>query len=284
MRDLWCACAPNRRVIDTDGKFIPENTEDTPTLPRAILTVSAFTAAYAFWVDLVPRKYRGLIIADATGAIREDEFPASNWFYENDTYTQTETGEIIKGDDFYLYRDDIIAESRESADAAAERLTEDKSTLSTYTDSMVNIMLVGTLAAYALGRGGLRMVRPSDTQKIEEMVQGQITYLAGMTAEIRGNQLSPIQLIARSRMYGESTGRGTDVARAYAKGLDLPAYPLDGSTECLMNCRCHWKIVEKPTRWEATWVLGPVKTIHCATCLRRSKAWKPYISAKNPGS
>jgi len=54
----------------------------------------------------------------------------------------------------------------------------------------------------------------------------------------------------------------------------LPYLPRDGSTECLMRCRCAWilEIIDndKPTKKkvvEASWVLGVAE--HCSTCLDR---------------
>jgi len=58
---------------------------------------------------------------------------------------------------------------------------------------------------------------------------------------------------------------------------DLPAQPRDGTTLCLTNCQCRWRVVRdkdsETPRWLAYWTLSPVE--HCATCKCRARRWNP---------
>ena len=55
----------------------------------------------------------------------------------------------------------------------------------------------------------------------------------------------------------------------------LPAWPGDGTTICLTNCKCRWSInilsIERGD-YNATWRLGAAE--HCRTCRQRARAWK----------
>jgi len=81
--------------------------------------------------------------------------------------------------------------------------------------------------------------------------------------------------MARAQLYGRS------IVQPYWQGatwgLDLPAYPADGSSECLMRDNCQWQI-----EWldqangdaDCTWVLEP-SAEHCYTCEARAARWNP---------
>lgn len=91
----------------------------------------------------------------------------------------------------------------------------------------------------------------------------------------------------RAAMYGESLGQCYQKAYFKARGSrlglpDLPAYPRDGSTECLTNCRCQWSIKKlSDVFYEARWKLGPVE--HCPTCIDRGDIWNPISIVREMG-
>jgi hypothetical protein len=77
-------------------------------------------------------------------------------------------------------------------------------------------------------------------------------------------------------MYPRSAREARERANARAWGVPkLPAYPGDGQSECLVNCRCFWSIKETRDGWEATWALTPAE--HCATCVENSQKWNPLV-------
>jgi hypothetical protein len=51
---------------------------------------------------------------------------------------------------------------------------------------------------------------------------------------------------------------------------NLPAWPADGSTECLAFCRCSWQESDGQFYWR----LGAAE--HCPTCNSRASSWAPY--------
>jgi len=56
---------------------------------------------------------------------------------------------------------------------------------------------------------------------------------------------------------------------------DLPAYPGDGSTQCLSNCLCNWVVERTPDAWHCYWTLGLAE--HCQDCVARSQIWNPLV-------
>jgi hypothetical protein len=65
-----------------------------------------------------------------------------------------------------------------------------------------------------------------------------------------------------------------ELGKAESQGApSLPAYPGDGQTACLGNCRCNWDIEETEDAWEATWELNDAE--HCADCIANAEQWNP---------
>jgi hypothetical protein len=91
------------------------------------------------------------------------------------------------------------------------------------------------------------------------------------------------QVKARMNYYLQSSGQSfeqgvlTNVQDLPVR-ISLPAYPRDGSTLCLIHCRCRWKHeFDSQNRWiGATWVLND-NVLHCDTCPSRAVAWNPLI-------
>lgn len=139
---------------------------------------------------------------------------------------------------------------------------------------MANLLLVGHLAAYAEGRG----VKPKQLTAEEDALVGrivaeQIPYLDGFATQIDETGWQPA-MEARARMYAAAMRQSYE--RARAGRLELPAYPGDGSSECLTNCRCGWRIVwldKEKGNADCYWTLGRVE--HCETCTSRARRWAP---------
>ena len=100
---------------------------------------------------------------------------------------------------------------------------------------------------------------------ITQAVAGQLKYLDDFVAGM--DDMSDAAIAARANMYA-----GASRATYYksATEADLPAYPGDGSSECLGNCGCSWEQGGDGY----SWIRG--KTDSCATCLRRESEWAPY--------
>ena len=113
---------------------------------------------------------------------------------------------------------------------------------------------------------------PDEIAQIEAMVNVQSTFLDTFATELAG--LSAAEIIRRAGMYINSSRQALERAKIYGFG-DLPAYPCDGTSLCLSNCRCSWEIQASETNIIAYWRLGAAD--HCKTCVDRSQLWNPYI-------
>lgn len=134
---------------------------------------------------------------------------------------------------------------------------------------------------YLLGRGGLGQMTQEDWGSIGGMLADQYRYLGPFSDQI-GN-LSEAQIAARAAMYIRSSREAYERAKTRAYGLavnDLPAYPGGGSTKCLSNCTCGWRIDEVRDNslligFDCYWELGASE--HCSGCLDNASRWNPYV-------
>jgi len=98
------------------------------------------------------------------------------------------------------------------------------------------------------------------------------------------SELRETQVAARSKMYLNSAREAYERGKMRAHGVpQLPAYPGDGSTVCLTNCRCAWRIEEQRDEegnllgWNCYWeIIGP-DDANCPDCLDRMGRWNPYV-------
>ena len=114
----------------------------------------------------------------------------------------------------------------------------------------------------------------------------QFGFLENWLADV-AQEMKLVGGVGRAAMYGESLGQCYQRAYMRARGSrvglpDLPAYPRDGSTVCLVHCRCQWKIKKlSDTFFEATWKLGAAE--HCPDCIVRGRDWNPLSIVRQMG-
>lgn len=156
-----------------------------------------------------------------------------------------------------------------------------------------------TFTAMQLGKGGTQTLSDLDLQAIRQWTAEQHQYLAlwrdqlqqrantrgllivaavaagGAAVEALTGGISAVGLIARAALYAKTARSLLAVAQTLALGMPiLPAYPRDGTTECLGNCVCAWHITKVgPKDWDCRWVLESDE--HCPQCARRSHVWQP---------
>lgn len=110
---------------------------------------------------------------------------------------------------------------------------------------------------------------PKTTQdEIKRAVAGQVLYLRNFAADVQAGRLSDAQIAARAGLYAGATRASYSKGRWSGKGL--PAYPADGGTACLVNCKCSW--VERGGMMY--WELGTAE--HCPDCESRAAQWRPW--------
>lgn len=112
----------------------------------------------------------------------------------------------------------------------------------------------------------------SDYLMLGPLLRAQYEYLEGFARDIAAGFMSFDQITARARLY---VGASREAYWLYVtRGVKLPAYPGDGSSECLGNCGCEW--VEKPDG-SGQWYWQRGKDDSCPTCIEREINWAPYV-------
>lgn len=129
------------------------------------------------------------------------------------------------------------------------------------------------MAALMTGQGSSELSQAAQKELLKG-VRAQLQFLDKFAIEIQGADEWSAGWNARAAMYAQS------IKQPYWQGstkmLPLPSQPGDGSTNCLTNCGCAWRIVtvdEKAGDYDAFWERG--KSDSCATCIEREKNWSP---------
>jgi hypothetical protein len=77
-------------------------------------------------------------------------------------------------------------------------------------------------------------------------------------------------------MYMRSAREAFERGKMRAWGIpDLPAWPGDGSTECLTNCRCHWEFEPWQGYINCYWIID-WEAENCQDCIDRYHLWNPW--------
>ena len=158
-------------------------------------------------------------------------------------------------------------------------LTQQTISAPSWRDGMRTAIKDAYISHYLAGRGGRNNMRSSDWGRIGGLLSSQYRYLNNFVNDILAGDMSEAAIVARARLYIESATQAAERAKAADRGLVLPAYPGDGTSECMANCKCEWSLIELDTRWEATWLLSAAE--HCQTCIERARLWAPLIIEKD---
>lgn len=159
--------------------------------------------------------------------------------------------------------------------AAVQRLTRRLERGSLTTDEWQTAMEQTLRQHHALalmaGQGGGELSTAS-RKYLDLFVAQQMKYLQRFANEVaeRGYETRDA---ARAAMYAGAAK--APWWHGKTKGLPLPAMPGDGSTQCLSNCRCEWRIVplEGDGNYDCYWQMNADE--HCQTCTQRASDWAP---------
>ena len=163
-------------------------------------------------------------------------------------------------------------------DELANALSSQRITPQQWVNGMRATVKDAYIASYLAGKGGRNNMQPSDWGRVGGLLSNQYRYLNRFSSDIFDNELSEAQIAARARLYIASSTQAFERAKAADRSISLPAYPGDGTSECMANCKCDWSIIEFDDRWEASWMLSQAE--HCDTCISRSTLWSPLIIMK----
>jgi hypothetical protein len=205
--------------------------------------------------------------------------PTAGWSWDESTrrYVNADGGTLSPRSLAKLRDDALDALTAEAGELGRARAAGEITSL-WFVRGMRDAIKRGYAAAYMLGRGGRHAMRPSDWGRVGGVVRRQYRFLDGFVNELLGEERpSPEAAAARARLYLSSAVQGFERAQAAAHAIALPAYPGDGMTPCLGNCRCSWDIARnKDGSVEATWTLGGKDP--CPGCRERAGRWNPWRS------
>lgn len=105
----------------------------------------------------------------------------------------------------------------------------------------------------------------AERKELDARIAEQLKYLDGFVRDLKAGKLTMAQAQARAALYSGAT-RGMYYATRYP---GLNAYPGDGGTPCLGNCKCTLEQKGDLIYWR----LNPAE--HCDGCVSRAAAG-PY--------
>lgn len=201
----------------------------------------------------------------------------SLWIWDNVSkrYRDTATGQYVGIEHMSMLRDEFADQQKIVLRSYTEMYLAKEIGLGEYQASIKRIIKDTYIDMYAMAVGGRNNMNQSDWGRIGAIVKEQYHYLDGLIRQIENGEISPNQAMARLGMYINSANEAMWRGRAANLGIRLPAYPGDGSTQCLVNCRCEWDIVELEAGvYDCYWRLGAAE--HCDDCVARSIEWNPW--------
>ncbi len=176
----------------------------------------------------------------------------------------------------------LLLRFRGSAEDLVQALIDGRLTTEGWLTDMEAQIARFHLAAYMKGAEATA-VPPYVREWLESVIAVQLGFLANfaMVVNAAGPKLTDFrqQFTNRAQMYTNAIKvpfwQG-DIVRQVGRVLPLPAMPGDGTTQCLSNCGCGWRIVtldKAAGDFDAFWERG--KTDSCQTCIEREKMWSP---------
>lgn len=218
------------------------------------------------------------LIAEALADLKE----AGKWTYDpvSRRYRDTTTGRYMTPTTRIELRDEVANRQILRMQKITQRLNAGEITPARWERELAREIRIAHTTQFAFGRGGRSQITAADREEIARLVQHQLTYLREFREQIRSGAVSAAQALARTQQYGNAAIAAYEAGYGASFGIPrLPAYPGDGSTECHGNCRCHWRITETSTTWEAVWMVESSNP--CTTCSLRGRAWAPVVIPKD---
>lgn len=156
----------------------------------------------------------------------------------------------------------------------ADQMATESISLDEWEKQFRQIIKQESLIEYGVGRGGFKQMTQSDYGRVGRYLRDQYEYLRNFKKAVA--DLSDAQIKVRSQMYASASKYMYERARSVALDIPkLPAYPCDGTSECLINCGCGWDYqkLEGDGNWDCRW--KKTKKESCPTCIDRADKWNP---------
>lgn len=139
--------------------------------------------------------------------------------------------------------------------------------------------------AYMLSRGGRNAMTQGDWGRVGQMVGRQYRYLNQYAREIDGETVTRNKALSRAQLYVQAAMQSYQRGQlaTYGDMPRLPRVPGDGTTTCLVNCRCELMIEPTDDGWNVTWQdLGDER--ECRDCRELAASWAPLQLAREGGT
>ena len=202
---------------------------------------------------------------------------ASSWVWDErvQRYRDPATGRFVSLKDAEILREIFMDKQKAKLAGYVTDYANDAITLQTYRDNVARTIKDTYIDMYAMGAGGRNNLTQADWGRIGAMVKEQYQYLDNLFLQIERGEITHAQALARLNMYINSANEA--LWKAHTRGLSftLPAYPGDGSTQCLTNCKCSWKIEKVPGGYDCYWIVNLLAE-NCPDCIRRGVEWNPW--------
>jgi hypothetical protein len=194
-------------------------------------------------------------------------------------YRNTATGRTISAKQMVELRDQFTDAMKDEARKLTERLPNGQESMGSWLTDMRALIKDAYVDQYVLARGGRSNMTAGDWGRLGGMLGNQYKWLQQMAEDMCAGKLTGAQMEARAAQYLESSTQAYERGRAAEKGIDLPQFPGDGSTDCGGNCRCAWDIVEEEDAFNCTWVMDP-SAEHCGDCEGLAAQYNPLVIPK----
>lgn len=191
---------------------------------------------------------------------------------------RNEDGRTIGEGDMPAIRDEFVTKSEGLGKDYAARIADGSMSVGTFEREMRATLKSMHMAQYTLGRGGRSQMGPADYGRVGRLLRDQYGHLNDFARDIADGTQTEGQIGQRAQNFMGSSRQSYERGKAFNRGIDLPAYPGDGGTECHGNCKCSWDIQETPDEWHAHWTLGGGE--HCNGCLGRQALYSPFVMGK----
>lgn len=164
----------------------------------------------------------------------------------------------------------------DDVDTLAEQLYTGEVSIGQWEESMKRLVREMHTSAAAIGKGSWEDMTPADWGRLGPVLKNQYRYLHGFAEHVADNRdtISLRAIQARAHLYGNAAGHvGALMEAGDVISRRLPWIPKDGTTQCLVGCKCLWitEIVGEEGDFnivQFTWRLRPAE--HCEDCLERN--------------
>ena len=177
-------------------------------------------------------------------------------------------------DRLYLLLLALMAECQEEIRARTTQLQNGIIARELWTGEMLHLLARYGGAALMLGVERDELT-DAEQATLAAWLRGQAGYLADFANEIAHAAAWENYWNSRAEMYGDAVQ--VPYWMGYDHGVTLPAYPGDGSAECLTSDRCQWRLDwldETRGDLNAYWVTEKDGKV-CPTCQVRGERWFP---------